>query len=136
MGRGGAGSVSREFIVFDSLLNRVRGLLQVRKDRASPPRGTKPRIGAHIICGDIRMMTQAGMSDELWHWLLELGWRESIYRPDRRAYHDIPASWITRLIDAQPELRAQVLATAIAKAEQRPARCNLEPPPPSYLKRG
>ena len=67
------------------------------------------------------MTVPAGFSEELWQWLLEAGWRELTYRPERRHYREIPASWGTRLVDALPETRALVLEAAIKKASLRPA---------------
>jgi len=107
-------------VVIASLRNRVRDLLSIRKDRTLPRRGPKPAIGACVVCGDVRMTIQAGLSDELWRWLLDQGWRELIYRPDRRRYREVPSTWVTRLIDALPQSRAPVLAAAVAKASQRP----------------
>ncbi len=66
------------------------------------------------------MTVQAGMGDELWQWLLDQGWRELTYRPDRRRYREVPAAWVTRLIDAMPEMRAQLLEAAATKASRRP----------------
>jgi len=57
--------------VIHSLRDRVRGLQRSRTERALPRRGPKPAIGAHIVLGDLRMTVQAGLSDELWHWLLD-----------------------------------------------------------------
>jgi hypothetical protein len=103
-----------------SLRNQIRGLLHIRKDRAALRRSSKPAIGAWVICGDTRMTIQAGMSDELWHWLLEQGWREAAFRPERRRYRDVPTTWAIRLIDAVPEARARVLQAAVANAVHRP----------------
>lgn len=66
------------------------------------------------------MVVQAGMSDDLWVWLMEKGWREVAYFPDRRQYRDLPASWVTRLVDAVAEDRAAVLAAATENAVRRP----------------
>jgi len=110
----------RGFLVIQALHDRVRGLLHLRTERASPRRGPKPAIGAHIALGDLRMTVQAGFGDELWHWLLEQGWRELTYRPDRRHYRAVPASCVTELIDASIEERPLVLACAVARASFRP----------------
>ncbi len=112
-----------------SLRNRVRGFLSLQKERARPRRGPKPAIGACIVCDDVRMTIQAGMSDDLWRWLVQQGWRELTYRPDRRHYREVPSTWATRLIDAPLELRAQVLAAAVAKASHR---CHLGDSRPLY----
>ena len=72
------------------------------------------------------MTVQAGMSDELWQWLMEKGWREPNYYPDRRRYRDIPTSWVTTLIDAVAQDREAVLAAAAAKAVHRPTLRNAQ----------
>jgi len=56
-----------------------------------------------------RMTIQAGVTDELWEWLMERGWRELRYAPDRRHYRVVPAVRVTKLIDSPPELRPLVL---------------------------
>lgn len=66
------------------------------------------------------MTVQAGFSDELWHWLLEQGWRELRYRPDRRHYRAVPATCVTELIDASAEERPPMLAVAVERASYRP----------------
>jgi hypothetical protein len=66
------------------------------------------------------MTVQAGLSDELWTWLLDQGWRELTYRPDRRRYRELPSVWVTRLIDTLPEKRPQVLQVAAQRASLRP----------------
>ncbi|HXY05349.1 MAG TPA: hypothetical protein VEI05_02280 [Burkholderiaceae bacterium] len=93
--------------------------MSLQKERALPRRGPKPNIGACIVCEDVRMTVQAGMSNELWRWLMQQGWRELTYRPDRRHYREVPLTWVTRLIDAPAELWSQVLAAAVAKAAHR-----------------
>jgi len=107
-------------VVLGSFRSRVRGLFSLHKERAAPRRGAKPAIGAYIVREDVRMSMQAGMSDQLWRWLLDQGWREVTFAPDRRRYRDIPAAWVTRLIDAEPEMCARVLDAAIEKAVVRP----------------
>jgi hypothetical protein len=92
----------------------------LRRDRALPRRSGKPPIGACVVSGDLRMTIQAGLSDECWIWLLDEGWRELTYRPDRRHYREVPSSWVTRLIDALPEARPMVLTAAVSKASTRP----------------
>jgi len=120
--------------VIAALRSRVRDLLSLHKPRALPRRGPKPAIGACIVSNDVRMTIQAGMSDDLWRWLLQQGWRELTYRPDRRHYREVPSTWVTRLIDAAPELRTAVLAAAIAKAVHRRILADSKPVP-SYVTR-
>lgn len=116
------------------LQNRLRRWLGVRRPRALPRRGPKPAIGSLAANGELRLTVQAGLSDELWIWLLEEGWRELTYRPDRRRYRELPGGWVTRLIDVEPELRSQVLRLACERAVLRPVLGNPETLP-SYLSR-
>ena len=90
----------------------------VSRGRVAP--GPKPHLGARICRGDLRMTVQAGMTDALWRWLVKTGWREITYRPDRRRYRDLPAAYVTRLIDSTTDECERVLAAAIANASYRP----------------
>ena len=102
--------------------DQVRTLLKIRCERELPSGGSKPPFGAKLVCGDIRMTVRSGMTDQLWHWLLDQGWREVAVRPDRRRYKDIPTTFVTRLIDAVTnEERARVMDFAIANAQYRPS---------------
>jgi hypothetical protein len=103
-----------------SLRGHIRRLLRVRSERALPRRGPKPAIGAYVVCGELRMTIQAGVTDELWEWLLGQGWRELRYAPDRRHYLVVPACYVTALIDAPVELRSRALSVALSHASVRP----------------
>lgn len=100
--------------------DQIRTLLSIRTTREPGPVGSKPRIGAVIFRGDVRMTVQAGLTDDLWEWLTTHGWREPIVWPDRRRYRDIPASLVTRLFDAPAEARMRVLAAAVSRATTKP----------------
>lgn len=101
-----------------SISDKVRSLLNIRAARSPLPRAPKPRIGARAIRGELRMTLQAGLSDELWNWLQDRGWREVKFSPDRRKYKDIPPTHVHELIDAQPEQWSEVLMRAMAAARQ------------------
>lgn len=107
--------------MFAHFRGRLRRLLFGPKQRALGRRTVKPAIGAQIVCGDLRMSVQAGTSEELWRWLLERGWREQSYRPDRRHYRDVPSRYVTALIDGAADKRESLLRTAIENAVQRRA---------------
>ncbi|MEP6609476.1 MAG: hypothetical protein ABJA83_12460 [Burkholderiaceae bacterium] len=110
-----------EFGFVSLVCDQVRTLLRIRSEREIPAAGAKPPFGAKLYCGDIRMTVQSGMTDVLWRWLLEQGWREVVVRPDRRRYKDIPTTYVTHLIDATgDEQRARMMAIAIANAQYRP----------------
>jgi hypothetical protein len=104
-----------------SILDRVRSLAREQCPRRWPRRSAKPRIGARIVLVEngVRLTVQAGLSDELWIWLLDRGWRVVTHVPDRRRYKDIPSSRVTRLFDCDPTSREKRLAEAIWNAESR-----------------
>ena len=66
------------------------------------------------------MTIQAGVTDELWEWLVGQGWREPRHAPDRRHYLVVPARYVTALIDAPEELRSRALTVAVSHAPVRP----------------
>jgi hypothetical protein len=99
--------------------DRLRTLLNIRKDRGAQRRGPRPSIGSRIYRDDVRMTVQAGMTVELWGWLQTQGWREVLFKGDRRKYSEIPTDWAMQLIDCPPERREQVLAQAIENAVAR-----------------
>jgi hypothetical protein len=102
------------------LRGRIRSLLRLRHERALPRRGPKPAIGAYIVCGELRMTIQAGVSNELWEWLMAQGWRELRYAPDRRRYLVVPACYLAELIDAPEEQWSRALSVAVSNASIRP----------------
>ena len=110
--------------MFATLRSRIRGLFLGPKARQLGKRTNRPPLGAAIVCNDVRMTVQAGMSDELWIWLMERGWRAPNFSPDRRQYRDIPSTWVNTLIDALPEEREAVLTQACAQAVRRPTLRN------------
>jgi len=105
-----------------SIRDRVRLLSGEWRPRQLARRGAKPAIGVSIVQAEsgVRLTVQAGLSDELWIWLLDRGWRVVTHRPDRRHYRDISWSRVTRLIDCDPAYRERVLTEAIWDAESRP----------------
>ena len=109
--------------VLQSIRDRVRALAGERGPRRLPRRSAKPAIGARIVQVEsgVRLTVQAGLSDELWNWLLDGGWRVVTHRPDRRRYRDISWSRVTRLIDCEPADRERLLTESIWDAESRQA---------------
>ena len=100
----------------------LRSLFQEQIPRRIPRRCVKPRIGSYVVHvqSQLRLVVQAGMTDDLWHWLMDQGWRVEPYRPDRRAYRDIPASYVTQLIDADPSDWRPLMDEAIQCAQTKP----------------
>ena len=107
-----------------SLRTRLRSLLGEQVPRAVPRRSRKPRIGSYVVHVEegLRLVLQAGTSDELWQWLMDRGWRVPSHHPDRRAYRDIPVSCVRRLIDADPSHWEQAMFEAIMSAQPKSVR--------------
>ncbi len=107
--------------LLNTLRMRLRRLKGERLPRQMPSRGPKPRIGAHVVHVQkgLRFLVQAGMSDELWLWLMKQGWRVDSHRPERRGYQDLPPSYVTRLIDAEPAHRKKLLVETILNEQPR-----------------
>lgn len=105
--------------MFSAIRDQIRTLLRVRQARGLPLPGAKPSLGAKITRHDVRMTMQAGLSDDLWRWLTDRGWRQVSVKHDRRRYRDVPASLVTALIDAGPEERAAALRAALEAAAFR-----------------
>lgn len=101
------------------LFDPLRNLLKIRAARARLDVTPKPRLGAKIVLGEYRMGVQSGLTDDMWNWLQEQGWREIMFRPERRSYKDVPPSMVTDLFDAGPEDRLRVLKEAVAAATDR-----------------
>ncbi len=99
--------------------NRLRSLLTIgRRRRAVPQPGPRPNPGARIFFEELRMTVQAGLTNELWKWLLDAGWREITHRPDRRRYCDVPTECVYELFECAAEDRLDVLDLCVARAQE------------------
>ena len=79
----------------------------------------------------MRMSVQAGLSDDLWHWLVSLGWRELAPGENRLRLRPLPTTQVTRLFDAQPTEWERVLMNAIRQITRRPSAKTAERAPAS-----
>jgi hypothetical protein len=107
-----------------SILNTpLRDLLGRRKPPIPPQtiRTPKPRMGATLCSAGLRMTVQAGLTDEMWQWLMALGWRELRAGENRLHYRALSTSLVNRLYDVAPDDRQKILLLAIREAT-RPQR--------------
>ena len=105
-----------------TLLNAPVGELLWRKKQDLRLReASKPPIGATICCAGLRMTVQAGLSEDLWCWLVARGWRELASGENRLQLKPLATTLVTRLFDSQPEERERVLANAIRQVTRRPS---------------
>ena len=100
----------------DVLSAPIGELLGRRKAYQARREAARPTVGATLCCAGLRMTVQAGMSDELWQWLLQLGWRE--LRPFENRLHFTPLSThlVSRLFDGPASDRERVLLAAVRTA--------------------
>jgi hypothetical protein len=103
-----------------SLSDSIRTLLKIRQERQRLPAGIRPCVGAKIVMGGVRMTVEPGMSDELWHFLVQAGFREVTYRPDRRRYREVPRSQVVDLYKAPSERWRELLRMSLREAVERP----------------
>ena len=88
-------------------------LLGRRSERQRDREASRPAIGATLCCAGLRMTVQAGMGDDLWQWLVRLGWRELRPGENRLQFKPLPTSLVTRLFDGPATDRDRVLLAAI-----------------------
>lgn len=94
----------------------VSELLGRKKEQQRRREASKPAIGATLCCAGLRMTVQAGLSHDLWQWLVKLGWRELQPRENRLHFKPLPTSLVTRLFDCAEDDRERILLAAIRQA--------------------
>jgi hypothetical protein len=102
----------------DAVRDRLRTILKIPRPMSLPRRGPNPGVGAKIFKDNVRMTVQAGLSRELWIWLVGQGWREIEPGENRYKYRALPSNIVTQLFDAQPDRWERLLAAAIRQAVQ------------------
>ena len=88
-------------------------LLGRRSERQRAREAARPAVGATLCCAGLRMTVQAGLSEDLWQWLVRLGWRELQPRESRHQFRPLPTALVTRLFDGPAADRDRVLLAAI-----------------------
>jgi hypothetical protein len=94
----------------------VSELLGRKREHLRRREASKPAIGATLCCAGLRMTVQAGLADDLWQWLIKLGWRELQPRENRLHFKPLPTALVTRLFDCSPDERERILLAAIRQA--------------------
>jgi len=97
-----------------------RTLLNIRQRRRRPGAGFRPGPGTKIAMDDFRIVVQSGLSEPLWSFLVQAGFREMNFRPERRRYRDVPPSQVAKLFGAPPEQWQTLLVAALKEAAKRP----------------
>ena len=99
--------------------DKLRTLLKIRVKRETPTMGAKPRMGARITLGSMRMYVTSTPPDELWYFFSLQGWREVSHARDRRKYIDLPrASFdlLARCTSSEREVRYRQLVSVASRS--------------------
>jgi hypothetical protein len=106
-------------VILNTPLSQLIGRKQPKPLRAAEL--PKARMGTTLCSAGLRMTVQAGLTDEMWQWLVSLGWRELRSGENRLHYRALSSSLVNRLYDVAPDDRHKVLLLAIKEAT-RPSR--------------
>lgn len=91
------------------MLDTIRTLLKIRKERSIPPMTSMPQPGASIVKDHYKIKLMQPCAPEVWVWLMQLGWRVCSVRNDRRQYTILHKDTIHYLNTAEEEKRQRVL---------------------------
>jgi len=80
------------------MLDTLRKIAGIRKERKLPPAGPRPQIGSNIAFTHFRIQLKLSLSTEQWQWFAEKGWRKIDMRSDRRHYVKVADHVVERLI--------------------------------------
>lgn len=88
--------------------NFIRNLFKIRKQRKNFPISERPDIGKTIIRSGIKLVVSEPISNELWDWMLLVGWRVNNFKNDRRDYIELPEGTLRQLKEAGSDNRETV----------------------------
>jgi len=99
------------------ILDSLRTLLRIRKERQLPPITAKPQVGGSIVKDRLRIRLNYPISNDQWTWLVDMGWRTVNTRTDRRSYTLVSDQYVRRILEADEELRYQLHQRLILNAQ-------------------
>lgn len=79
-----------------------------KERRRLPAAGGCPRVGAKICRRHVTMTVTQPLQQDLWDWLVLMGWREAKVGQERRRYKSLPEVTLKRLIVADRSEREVV----------------------------
>lgn len=102
------------------MIDTLRTLVGIRKERLLPPPGERPLTGSHIVHDGLRIHLKMPITTEQWLWLAEKGWRKIDMRTNRRHYGKVDDKLVHKLlmtddINLRDEIYLRILDT-----KQRP----------------
>lgn len=99
-----------------TMIDTLRTLIGIRKQRRLPPAGAQPATGSNIARNAIRIQLKYPITSEQWLWFTEKGWRKIDLRTDRRQYMKIPDHLVERLILADDPEEREMLYERVLQA--------------------
>jgi len=79
-----------------------------KERRRLPAAGRCPKVGANICRRNMVMSVTDPLQQDLWDWLVLMGWREANMKPERRRYRRLPDSALKILISTDRAEREAV----------------------------
>ena len=108
------------------MLDTLRTLAGIRKERRLPPPGAHPQTGSNIVFDSLRIHLKHPITVEQWVWLAERGWRTIDMRTNRRQYLKVDEQLVFRLIMADEiEERERIYERIIATTPNPPVERNI-----------
>ena len=105
-------------MVITNLKNALRRAFHLYVQRKQLPITPNPGRGVKLINRDYRMVLHIPVKDEMWEWLLDKGWRESSFRPDRRRYRDVPMQATVEFLMSPRKDRRKAYVRALEAANR------------------
>lgn len=89
------------------LIDRVRTMAGIRKERQLPPLKGKPPLGTSVVRDNLRMRLSHPIDDEFWQWLSSMGWRSMLVNvhKNQRRYRVVSDKVLVKMILADPTNR-------------------------------
>lgn len=102
-----------------NLIHKLRSLFGIRRERQTPPLGSKPQVGSILVRNRLKLRLRTPLEDEQWEWLGQMGWRRVDMRANRRRYEALPDQTMRKLLDKNHRLAAH---QKIINYEERKAK--------------
>ncbi len=106
------------------MIDTLRKIAGIRKERRLPPAGPQPQTGSNIAYEHFRIQLKYPITAEQWHWFVEKGWRKIDMRTERRHYAKLADQLVQCLILADELEEREQIYDKIMQTKMR-----IEPPP-------
>ncbi|BCM24628.1 hypothetical protein [Methyloradius palustris] len=101
--------------MFDALKTLVFGGKPAKERRHMPRVGKPPAINAYIAKQQTAMKITAPVTQELWDWLILMGWREIEIKSNRRKIRRLDDRVFSKLAQANQQDREAIYREILSK---------------------